>query len=179
MSSDKLNPKIDVVFRKLFGSEENKDFLISLINSVVNMSPPIVDVTIKNPFNLAAYRGAKESILNIKAVDQNGVWYDVEMQIDAHIVYGRRAMYYLAKTYSDQLETGDDYSKLNTTIGIHLLDFRYFDDDRVLRQFVFKDTETNHAPRELDGVRLYFVERPSLTRTGRKSERRSIAGLHF
>jgi predicted transposase/invertase (TIGR01784 family) len=158
MFSNKLNPKIDLVFRKLFGSEENKELLISLINSVVSPDPPIVDVTIKNPFNLADYRGSKESILDIKAVDQNGVWYDVEMQIEAHVFYGRRAIYYLSKTYTDQLEVGDNYSKLNTTIGIHFLDFRYFEDDRVLRQFVLKDTVTNEAPDALDGIQLYFIE---------------------
>jgi len=154
----KLNPKVDFVFRRLFGSEENKDLLISLINSVVEPSPHIVDVTIKNPYNLAAYRAAKESILDIKAVDQNGVWYDIEMQIEAHSLYGRRAIYYLSKTYSGQLESGDDYSNLNTTIGIHFLDFKYFDDERVLRQFVFKDTETNAAPDALSCIRLYFIE---------------------
>ena len=158
MSADKLNPKIDFVFRRLFGSEENKDLLISLINSVVDPSPHIVDVTIKNPFNLADYRGSKESILDIKAVDQNGIWYDVEMQVEAHVLYGRRAIYYLSKTYADQLESGDSYSKLNTTIGIHFLDFNYFDDDRVLRRFVFKDTETDEAPEALGCIQLYFVE---------------------
>jgi predicted transposase/invertase (TIGR01784 family) len=157
-TSDKLNPKIDYVFRRLFGSDENKDLLISLINSVVDPKPAIVDLTIKNPFNLADYRDAKESILDIKAVDQDGSWYDIEMQIEAHILYGRRAIYYLSKTYTDQLESGDDYSKLNTTIGIHFLDFTYFADERMLRQFVFKDTDTNDAPKELNCVRLYFVE---------------------
>ena len=63
--TDKLNPKIDFVFRRLFGSEENKDLLISLINSVVEPSPHIVDVTIKNPFNLAAYRAAMDFRLSI------------------------------------------------------------------------------------------------------------------
>ena len=151
-----LDPKIDVVFRKLFGSEENKECLISLLNSVVNPSPPIVDVTIKNPFNLAAYLGAKESILDIKAVDGEGVWYDIEMQIEAHILYGRRALYYLSKTYADQLETGEDYARLHTTIGIHFLDFRYFDDARIVRQFVLQDTETGLTHRELGGLRLHL-----------------------
>ena len=31
----RLNPKIDFVFKKLFGSEENKDILISFINSIL------------------------------------------------------------------------------------------------------------------------------------------------
>lgn len=31
----RVNPKIDLVFKKLFGSEENKDILLSLINAVL------------------------------------------------------------------------------------------------------------------------------------------------
>lgn len=87
-----INPKMDIVFRKLFGSEENRDILTSLINSVIEPASPIVGVEIKSPFNLATYQGAKESILDIKAVDQNGVWYDIEMQIESHILYGKRAI---------------------------------------------------------------------------------------
>jgi len=154
----KINPKVDFVFRLLFGSERNKDLLISLINSVVEPDIKIVDVIIKNPFNLAERTEFKESILDIKAVDQDGTWYDVEMQLTPHSLYGRRAIYYLAKVYVDQLASGEDYSRLNPTIGIHFLDFRYFDDDRVVRHFVLKDAETNEAPEALSGLRLYFVE---------------------
>ena len=60
-----FNPKIDLVFRKLFGSEENKDLLVSLINSVVEPNIHVTEVTIKTPFNLADYQGAKESVLDI------------------------------------------------------------------------------------------------------------------
>ena len=87
-----LNPKIDFIFRRLFGSEENKDILLSLVNSVVDPAPPIVDLTIKNPFNMAEYRKDKVSVLDIKAVDENGTWFDIEMQVEAHRLYGRRAI---------------------------------------------------------------------------------------
>ena len=157
---NRISPKTDFVFRKLFGSDENKDLLISLINSVVGPELRITDVTIKNPFNLSEYPRLKESILDIKAVDENGVWYDVEMQIIAHTLYGKRAVYYLCKVFADQLESGEDYSKLNTTIGIHFLDFKYFDDVRVMRQFVLRDAETGEASAKLDCIRLYFVEMP-------------------
>jgi len=59
---NKLSPKVDVVFRKLFGSETSKDILIELINSVVGPDIVITDIEIRNPYNLAKYSGAKESI---------------------------------------------------------------------------------------------------------------------
>lgn len=129
-----------------------------MINSVVEPELYVTDVIIKNPFNLATYEGSKESILDIKAVDQNGVWFDIEMQVFAHILYGKRSIYYLAKVFTSQLSQGEDYSRLNTTIKIHFLDFSYFNDDRFIRQYVFKDKETNETSEELGCLRLYFIE---------------------
>ena len=79
MQSDNPSPTLDFVFRKLFGSEENKDLLMSLINSIVEPDFHLTDVEIKNPFNLADYLDAKETIVDIKAQDQAGLWYDLEM----------------------------------------------------------------------------------------------------
>ena len=155
-----LDPTIDIVFRSLLGSEANEDVLIFVINAVLQPDKPVVSVKIKNPFNLAEYKNAKVSILDIKAVDSQGRLFDIEMQLLHHTFYGRRALYYLAKEYAGQLEAGDDYIKLNTAIGIHFLDFAYFEDERYRHHFVFKDVEDNLTPVALDGMQLYFIEMP-------------------
>lgn len=152
------SPKVDVVFRKLFGSEKNKDILISFINSVVNPRLIVEDLTIKNPYNLATYVGSKESILDIKAVAKNGTYYNLEMQLSGSAYYDKRSIYYGAKVYVDQLEEGMSFSQLNPTIGIHLLDFDLFHDERYLRHFAFKDMETNEFHERLGLLQLYFVE---------------------
>ena len=36
MKTQELKPTVDIAFKKLFGVEENKDLLISLINSIVD-----------------------------------------------------------------------------------------------------------------------------------------------
>ena len=104
------------------------------------------------------YLGSKESVLDIKAVDQNGVLYDIEMQIVGHGYYGKRALYYLAKLYTDQLEEGAGFVNLNRAIGIHLLDFDLFPDSRYVRQLVFKDRQTNEFYEAFSGMQLHFVE---------------------
>ncbi|SHH54788.1 Rpn family recombination-promoting nuclease/putative transposase, partial [Tepidibacter thalassicus] len=117
----RLNPKVDFVFKKLFGSEENKDILISFINSVLSEENQVKDIKIKNPYNLSSYIKGKMSILDIKAVDEKGVWYDIEMQIAEQSFYDKRALYYWAKVYSDQIESGEDYFELRKTISINIL----------------------------------------------------------
>jgi len=80
------------------------------------------------------------------------------MQILEHIFYGKRAMFYAAKEFMDQLQAGQDYSVLNTTIGIHFLDFDFFADERMVRHFAFRDMETGEYSDELGYLQLYFVE---------------------
>ncbi len=135
MSQSRYSPKIDIVFRKLFGSEENKDLLLSLINGILDCTPRLTDLTIQNPYNLPRYLEEKTSILDVKAVDEHGTWYDIEMQIGEQKFYGKRALYYLSKLYVDQLKEADGYHTLNTTIGIHLIDFDIFPDERYRRHY--------------------------------------------
>ena len=66
----KVNPKIDLVFKKLFGSEENKDILLSLVNAILPQHQQIAFLTLKNPYNLADYTDRKLTILDIKAQDE-------------------------------------------------------------------------------------------------------------
>ena len=90
----KINPRVDFAFKKLFGSEENKDLLISLINAIVSDEEQVVEVELKNPYNLADYRAGKISILDIKAKAENGRWFNVEMQIREDNNFAKRAIFY-------------------------------------------------------------------------------------
>jgi predicted transposase/invertase (TIGR01784 family) len=125
----RLNPKVDFAFKKLFASPENKDLLISFINSMLSKDEQISDIELKNPYNIANYRKGKMTILDIKAVDTKGVWYDIEMQLAEQSFYDKRAFYYWAKVYSDQIESGDDFETLRKTIAINILDFNYIDEE--------------------------------------------------
>ncbi len=123
-----LNPMADIFVRYLLGSEENKDILIDFINAVFVQKGHeiVVDLEIRNPFNLAAIRGDKESILDVKAKDKTGRWINVEVQVDDNGSFAHRSLYYWAKNYSDQLKSGNFYRELASTICINLLDFEIF-----------------------------------------------------
>ncbi|MFL0197111.1 PD-(D/E)XK nuclease family transposase [Clostridium sp. WILCCON 0269] len=58
-------PKVDFAFKKLFASSENKDILISFMNSVLSEDEQAKDIELKNSYNIASYRegGYKWSIL--------------------------------------------------------------------------------------------------------------------
>ncbi|MGR0481494.1 MAG: Rpn family recombination-promoting nuclease/putative transposase [Candidatus Electronema sp. V4] len=125
----RINPRVDFAFKKLFGSEENNDLLISLINAVVSEEDQAADVTLRNPYSLADYQAGKMSILDIKAVDRKGRWYNVEMQISEDLYFDKRAIYYWAKLVTEQLAEGQMYKTLQKTVSICILDFNFVPGD--------------------------------------------------
>ncbi|WP_342265153.1 PD-(D/E)XK nuclease family transposase [Cardinium endosymbiont of Philonthus spinipes] len=78
---EKITPKVDLSFKKIFGVEENKDLLISLINATVAPEDQVVDVTLLNPYNPKNFRSDQLSILDIKAVGETDKRFNIEIQI--------------------------------------------------------------------------------------------------
>ena len=120
---ERISPRVDLAFKKIFGVEENKDLLISLINSIVGAEDQVSDVTLLNPYNPKNFKTDKLSILDIKATNQDGKRFNIEIQISDEADYDKRALYYWAKIYTEQLKVAEDYSKLSKAIGIHILNF--------------------------------------------------------
>jgi predicted transposase/invertase (TIGR01784 family) len=71
-----------------------------------------------NPYNEQIAMDDKLSILDIKARDDRGRLFNVEMQMVSSASLRRRLLYYWSKLYSQQLSEGDDYTKLCPTISI-------------------------------------------------------------
>ena len=88
------NPRTDVVFKKIFGIEENKDLTISLINSIVGPEDQVKDIVIKNPYNVGSFLKDKLSILDIKAEGHDGKRFNIEVQVNDENDYSKRALYY-------------------------------------------------------------------------------------
>src|SRR5580698_8901773 len=122
MSLD-IDPKVDYAFKHLFGRDTTRALLIDLLNQVLNRSPDqlIRDVELLNPFNPKESLDDKLSILDIKARDQSGQQFNVEMQMVPNAYFRNRIVYYLAKLHQQQLHEGEDYSALRPTISIVFL----------------------------------------------------------
>lgn len=141
-----INPRVDIAFKKIFGVEGNEDLLISLINSIVTKEDRVKEVTVLNPYNPENFKGDKMSILDIKATNEAGKRYDIEMQIRDESHYDKRALYYWSKLYTQQLTAGESYSKLNKVIGIHILNFTSIDEtDQYHNRFIIKEADSNFA----------------------------------
>lgn len=151
-----LNPRVDFVFKKLFGSEENKDLLINLLNSIVSQEDQVTDLIIRNPYSLQNFKNEKLTILDIKAQDTHGKWFNVEMQIVDQEYYEQRALYYWARLYNEQLASGINYDILKKTIGINILNFNCLPEEQYHNVYRVR----NEDSRELffEHFEIHFVE---------------------
>jgi hypothetical protein len=73
-----VDPKNDVAFRKIFGDESKKEILISFLNNILEFAGTtreIIDITIKNPYQVPKLKELKDTILDIKAVDKRNIHY--------------------------------------------------------------------------------------------------------
>jgi len=157
-----VNPKIDLVFKKLFGTEKNNQLLKSLVNSILPKDEQVVTLELKNPYNPADYLNGKITYLDIKATDENGKWYDIEIQVAPYDFFGMRLLFYWAKLYSSQLKSGQTYDNLRKAIVISLIDFNYFKDpkgqEKYHRRIGLCDLDTKEIYEQTDGLELQFVE---------------------
>jgi len=157
-----VNPKIDLVFKKLFGTEKNNQLLKSLVNSILPKDEQVVTLELKNPYNPSDYINGKITYLDIKATDENGKWYDIEIQVAPYDFFGMRLLFYWAKLYSSQLKSGQTYDDLRKTIVISLIDFNYFKDpkgkEKYHRRIGLCDLDTKEVYEQTDGLELQFVE---------------------
>lgn len=157
-----LNPKIDFVFKKIFGSEEHPEILISFLNAVLKPKKTIVSVEIKNSDLEKEYIEDKFSRLDVKALTSNKEIINIEIQLKNEYNMIQRSLYYWSKLYEEQLSEGDRYDKLSRTVCINILDFKYLKNDRFHNGYRLKEIETNEELTDLQEI--HFIEIPKLKR---------------
>lgn len=160
-----LDPKNDVAFKKIFGTEKNKDILIHFLNDVLgeDITTPIVSVKFLSPIQLPELVGAKQSTVDVLCTDQNGTQIIVEMQVVKNEGFEKRAQYYAAKAYCNQAEPGDDtYVNLKAVIFLAITQFIMFPDKESYKsEHVILDSKT--LERDFKDFSFTVIELPKFT----------------
>ncbi len=155
-----VDVKNDVAFRKIFGNENKKIILISFLNAVMKLKSKdaIMDVEILNPYQLPIIKNLKASIIDVKARDKRGKTYIIEMQVAEPDGLDKRLLYYASKEYSQQIESGEFYTKLKPVIFIGIFDFKFTEGGKYLSHHAVCDVE--NGERTIKDMDFYFIELP-------------------
>jgi predicted transposase/invertase (TIGR01784 family) len=161
-----INPKTDFAFKKIFGSDQSKEVLLSFLNALLYNGEAIIeDLTLINPYQAPRISGIKSTYLDVKARLSSGEGVIIEMQVLNVAGFQKRILYNAAKAYSMQLADGQPYSLLNPVIALTITDFVMFEEvmfeeaDLGISRFVLKEKQQlfDYPSHDLE---LVFVELP-------------------
>ena len=114
--SDLLLPKNDIVFQTLF-TRGKESITKSLIESILKIKISKLDLD-KNKDLLNDNTKDKNGRLDLRAVIDDNIECNIEVQLSTHKKMLERFLYYWAKIYTANLERGEEYEKLRKTISI-------------------------------------------------------------
>ena len=155
-----LDPKMDFVFKNIFGSEKHPNILISFLNATLKPKDLITEVEIKNTDLNKGYIEDKFSRLDVKATTSNDEIINIEIQLKNEYNMIKRSLYYWSKLYSEQLNEGEDYSLLKRTICINILNFKYLKTRMFHSVYRMKEIHTNEELSDIEEI--HFIEIPKL-----------------
>jgi predicted transposase/invertase (TIGR01784 family) len=175
-----INPKTDYAFKKIFGSSESKDILISFLNAMIyDGNPTIEDLEIIDPNLPPRVEGLKDSSLDVKAKLTDGTLVIIEMQVLNVESFGQRILYNAAKTYAFQLQKVEGYRMLKPVIALTITDFEMFkNSNNLISRFIYKE-EASNLPYPDNDIKLVFVELPKFTKKVDQLETLADKWLYF
>lgn len=154
-----LDPKLDYIFKNIFGVEKNKRLLISLLNAILRDKPHIESVTLKNPEITKILEEDKTSRLDVKAETDDGLLIDVEIQCRNTGEIPARAFHYLANMMPHVVKKNESYRKANV-MSIWILGENVTDRTNPISEAYMTFQPNSPDPYQImtDNARIIFIE---------------------
>src|SRR3990167_11241856 len=116
-----LDPKADVVFKKIFG--DHPHLLKSFLNAVLPLASdnPIVELSYLPTEQVPHIPTFKRTIADVKCKDAKGRVFIVEMQIDWTDSFKQRLLFGTSQAIVKQLEKGESYKLLQPVYGLGIV----------------------------------------------------------
>ena len=159
----------DIAFRKIFGNDSKKKALISFLNAVIDLpkNEQIIDVEITNPYQLGKLSSGKSipsfNGIDVKAKDEKGNIFIVEMQVAEFDFFHKRILYYTSQSYVSQIDKGVQYDKLKPVYFIGILEFEIGQNSNYFSRHKVLDVETKEQI--IQDVEFNFIELPKFDKT--------------
>ena len=160
-----INLMVDWSFKRVFGTEVNKDILIEFLK-VIFPQFAITDITYIPTEQLGIMEEDRKAIFDVLCKTEDGKTFLVEMQRGAQEHFFERALYYTSfpimkqgkKAIAKEEEKGKDPwdFSLDGVFFLGVLDFKYEQDEMTEHRYQLLETKT--LKRMTDKLEFVFVE---------------------
>ncbi len=124
-----INPYTDFGFKMLFGTEMNKELLISFINSLLSGKEVIRDLTYLNTEHLGTSEADRRAVFDVYCENERGEKILIEMQRGEQQFFKDRSLYYATFPIREQGEKGEWDYRLKAVYVIGILNFNFDSED--------------------------------------------------
>lgn len=160
-----INPFTDYGFKKLFGEEASKPFLMDFLNSVLPQRHQIADLTLSNSERMGMSDFDRKAIYDIYCQSVTGEKFIAELQRAKQTFFKDRTLYYTTFPISEQALRGDWNYELKAMYCISILDFlfdEHKDDKEVIYTVQLKDQNNQVF---YDKFSLIYLQLPNFDKT--------------
>ena len=102
-----IDPLVDFAFKKIFGTEPNKDLLIAFLNEVFRGRKHIVDLVYNKNEHPGDIKGEGAAIFDLLCTGEKGEQFIIEVQRGRQGFFKERALFYTSRLISDQAPKGN------------------------------------------------------------------------
>ena len=161
-----VNPYTDFGFKKLFGTELNKDLLISFLNALFHGKPEITDLSYMNTEHLGEGIVDRKAVFDVYCQLTDGSRIIVEMQKAEQQYFKDRSIYYSTYPIREQGHKGEWNYHLENVYTVGILNFTFPDgeypDDSMIHEIKLKDVADNHV--FYDKLTFVYLEMPKFNK---------------
>ena len=168
-----LDPKYDLTFKRVFG--EHKHLCMSLINSMIPLKEPIVDVEYKTGELIPDLEILRNTIVDVRCVDGIGRQFIVEMQLFWYEGFKKRVMLNASKAYVMQLDAAEKFAAIHPVYSLNFVNmiFEKSPDMADVYFHHYKITNIDYPEKRLEDFEFIFIELPKF-----KPKNRAEKHLH-
>jgi predicted transposase/invertase (TIGR01784 family) len=173
-----LDPKADVVFKKIFG--QHPHLLKSFLNAVLPLPKDglIESLEYLPTEQVPLIPAFKYTIVDVKCKDAQGRIFIVEMQIQWTDSFMQRMLFGTSTAYVRQLAPGENYQLLKPVYGLGLIG-SVFDKNNPQWYHHYKLVNTQQPEREIKDLQLIFIELPKFRATSLSEKKLQALWLRF
>lgn len=160
-----INLLTDFGFKRVFGSEPNKQLLIDFLNTLLPERHRIQSLSYKSTENLGNTQIDRKAIFDIYCQGENGDRFIVEIQKAKQNFFKDRSVFYASFPIQEQSLRGEWNFRLAPVYSIGILDFIFDDhknEDTLIHTVELKDQHCNIF---YDKLKFIYVELPKFTKT--------------
>ena len=138
----------DFGFKRIFGTDPNKELLINFLNSLFDGEEVIKDVKYLNSENVGDVYTERKAIFDVYCENENGEKFIVEMQNAYQTYFKDRSLFYSTFPIREQAPKGSDWNFcLKKVYVVALLNYKMsdeaFDSSDTIHTIALMDAKTN------------------------------------